>query len=154
MSQWGDRLARLPWTKTEVKAHIKRRYRGDEKKLITLLAGEGSMACKIHQELNLSRPIIKEVLKALDGCRKQQMTFANIVRGTFFKYYSKTGQRLTVRCPLRGDINALQHLQNHLKIKTPDILDEDGWVAYLKTLAIMVTPKSGATLLPTPVIDN
>ena len=84
--EFGDRLARLPWTKEEVKAHLKKRYLADEKRTLDLLASEGSGACVVHRELGLTRAIIKRTLKSLDHSRRLQMVFANISCGTFFKY--------------------------------------------------------------------
>ena len=66
-NKWKEQLARLPWRKTEVKAHLKRQYQEDDRRLIPILATEGSVACGIHVELGLIRPSIKEVLKSLDG---------------------------------------------------------------------------------------
>ena len=47
----GDRearIARLPRTKEEVKAHLKRRRKEFDQRLLSLLAREGSTASRIH----------------------------------------------------------------------------------------------------------
>ena len=148
-NRWGPQLARLPWTKEELKAHLKRRYRSDESKLISLLATEGSTACKIHDELSLSRALIKSTLKTLDGSRLQQVTLASIACGTFFKYYNSEGLRLRVRCPLCQEVNSISHLQTHLAHKMPVTADMEEWTLYLSALATLVTPKS--RILPQPI---
>ena len=43
-SMWGARMARLPWTRWEVKAHLMRRGRLDEARLLKRLEGEGPVA--------------------------------------------------------------------------------------------------------------
>ena len=87
--KWGRRISRLPWTKEETKAHIKRKYLIDEMEVLSILAGEGSLACRVHAELNLTRALTKGTLPSLAGNRKHQMIFASVACGTFFKYYEK-----------------------------------------------------------------
>ena len=55
LRRWGDSISSLPWTKKEVKAHLKRRYNEDESKLISILAREGSVACHNYTQLDLNR---------------------------------------------------------------------------------------------------
>ena len=145
----GDRAARLPWTKAETKAHIQRRYQEDEQKVISLLANEGSVARQIQNTLALNRPLIKSALKILDGNRRHQTTLASIVCGTFFKYYSKEGERLKVRRPLRNETDSLAHISTHVGLPTRDPNNEDETVEYLMAPAQKVTPQS--SLLPIPI---
>ena len=68
--RWGDQLARPPWTRNEVKALLNGRYLSDEKALLNSLAREGSVACAIHRNLELTRSIIKMVFNDLNRNRK------------------------------------------------------------------------------------
>ena len=147
--RWGTRIARLPWAKVEVKTHLKRRYQEDEQRLLSLLAGEGSTTCRIHRDLGLSRMTIKMALKALDSCRKQQMIFASLSCGAFFKYYGKEGELLRVHCPLCQEVNSLEQPQSHLSLLVPDTKEEEELASDLQSLTPLVPPKS--RLLPIPL---
>ena len=81
----GDRIARIPWAKEEAKAHLKRKYYEGENQTLVLLAREGSYACHIHRQLNLSKVVIFEALKRFARNRHSQIVLANIMCGTFFK---------------------------------------------------------------------
>ena len=115
----GTRIGRLPWTKDEVKAHLKRTYRRDELAFMRLLEMEGSLACAIHRHLGVDRLRIKTVFSELRGDRKNEMIFANIICGTYFKRFNKKGDLLPVQCPLRVDQCTLSHLQRHLGREMP-----------------------------------
>ena len=150
LSKWSNRIARLAWTKAELRAHLKQRYRRDEQLLISLLAQEGSSACSIHALLNLTRSSIKAVLRTTDDDRKGQMIFASITRRTLFKFYNKEGARLEVKCPLCGIANPLEHTQDHLKRGVPAAhAEEEEQVDFLRALAKTVAPKSKIT--PDPI---
>ena len=149
LSKWGSRIVRLAWTKAELKAHLKQRYRRDEQLLISLLAREGSSACLIQTQVNLTRSSLKAVLKGMGDGRGGQMIFASITCGTLFKFYSKEGVRLDVKCPLRGAVNSLRHTRDHLRRNAPEAhVEEEEQVVYLLALARMVAPKSKITLDP------
>ena len=62
-SSLGDKIARIPWTKEEVKAHLKRKYYEDEYRTLVMLAREGSYARHIHKRLNPSKAVVFEAFK-------------------------------------------------------------------------------------------
>ena len=138
----GGRIARLPWTKEEVRAHLKRRYESDEQALIRLLAAEDSKACGIYANFRLTRAIIKSVFGNLDHQRKIQMCFASMVCGTAFKYYNPEGVRLRVKCPVCGDAYSFRHLQTHCPHQQPEPGSEEDMVNYLSTLSKLIAPIS------------
>ena len=148
--KWGGRISRLPWTKEETKAHIKRKYLLGEQEVLHILAGEESLACRIHAELNLTRATIKATLQAMADSRKHQMVFASVACGTFFKHYAKTGRRLNVKCTLCKEISTLQHLQMHMVESSPDLdATQETSVEYLVKLIQVITPQT--TTLPIPI---
>ena len=55
--RWGDQMARIPWTTEELKKHLKRRYREDERTAIELLAMESSIASANYCKLGLNRAL-------------------------------------------------------------------------------------------------
>ena len=116
MQKWGQRMQRIPWTKEETKAHIKRRYREDEIQLLRRLEAEQSQACGIYRALALNRTVIKAALVELAGKRQGQTILAGIICGTFFKHYDREGSQPKVRRPLCGEPNSLDHLQSHQQI--------------------------------------
>ena len=80
--------------------------------------------------------------------------FAGIARGTLFKYYDKSGQRLQEKCPVCGGVDALQHLKNHLRVAPPTVGDElDIWIPYLGELSRLATPLTRTLLTPIPLQD-
>ena len=141
LESMGDKIARVPWTKEEAKAHLKRKYHEDEHQTLVLLAKAGSYACHIHKRLNLSKAVIYEAFKRFAGTRQSQVLLANILRGTFFKYYEK-GVRLQVRCPLCTEICCLQHLCSHLGATIPQCVSPEEIIDYLVRLIEMVAPQS------------
>ena len=132
-----------------MKAHLKRRYLEDEKKVLGILAMEGSGAGRVHIELGLTRSLIKATMKSLAFSRKLQVTFANISCGTFFKCYNKDSVRLNVQCPICPEICTLSHLRCHLSVQLPHSGDEEELVEYLARLVKSADPK--LRLLPIPI---
>ena len=149
---WEGRVARLPWTKIEIKAHLKRRYQGDEKKVISILASEGSGACEVHQKLRLSRQVMKAATKSLDHCRRQQQVLASIACGTFFKYYDRNGVRLQVKCPICSEVCTFLHLLSHVSVEAPVEGEEDEMVEFPIELTKIANP--APLLLPTPIMTT
>ena len=66
---------------------LKAGNRADEEGIIVMLKKEGFVACSIHSELRLSKDIMKEALKVLMSSRLQQVTLANIICATRFKFF-------------------------------------------------------------------
>ena len=132
-----------------MKAHLKRKYLADERRVIEISASEGSGACKVHLELELNRSVIKTAMQSLDFSRRFQMIFANLICGTYFKYYNKEGDRLQVRCPLCSAVCTLSHLQTHISQQFPRGGEESDLVDYLVNLVKIADPKP--KLLPLPI---
>ena len=107
-------MARIPWTSSETKERLKRRYLEDELQTIRMLAEIGSTSCAIYRELALNRQIIKEVLKALRKDRQQQVTWAAIICGTRYKVY-EDNRRYPVKCEVRPDCREEDSLQHMIK---------------------------------------
>ena len=146
----GERTGRLPWTRAEVKAHLKRRYQQDEKSLMTLLDLEGSLACSIQHYLDLDRVTMRAVLSELSSDRQCQMAFAGIVCGTMFKCADKEGNLLPVKCPLCEEVCTLAHLKQHAGLgDPPNVENRDILVEYLCNLVRSVAPSCRA--LPSPM---
>ena len=72
--------------------------------------------------------------------------------GTFFRYYRKEGERLSVKCPLCSEVCTLSHLQGHLSERYPINGEEDDVIDYLVRLAKKADP--GSSLLPLPIQDS
>ena len=150
--KWGSKISRLPWTKEETKAHIKRKYLTDEKEVLRILAEEGSLACRIHAELSLTRATMKAVLQATADNRRHQMVFASVACGTFFKYYAKSGLRMPVKCTLCKEISTLEHLQTHINAKPPKAdAPQEIWVEYLVKFIPVITPIGTTLPIPIPI---
>ena len=105
----------------------------------------------VHEELTLTRATIKGALKSMDYSRRLQTVLANISCGTFSKYYSKEGVRLSVKCPLCSEVCALPHLQGHMSERFPRNGEEDDIINYLVRLVKKADP--GSRLLPLPTQD-
>ena len=149
--KWKGRISRLPWTKDETKAHVKRKYLIDEKEVLLILAQEGSLACQIHAELNLTRAMIKATLQALAGDRKHQTVFASVACGAFFKYYGKSGNRLQVKCTQCNETSTLKHIETHVAEAQPKSeAIQDEWVEYLVKLIQGITPQTRVLPIPIP----
>ena len=150
--KWKNRLARIPLTTDEFKKHMKRKYLTSERAAIGLLAAQESMASTIFCQLRLSRASVKEVLRRLQGSRKQQVVFAGICCATRFKYYGKNGKLLPVACARGcGSEETLDHILecNHLSIPK-DEDDTETWLTFLKRLARKAS--AGTVAIPVPLI--
>ena len=77
------------------------------------------------------------------------MVLANIMRGTFFRYYNKRGIRLQAQCPLCPEICTSEHLCSHLQAALRQLDQPELPVEYLAMLTGLVAPKFGA--LPNPI---
>ena len=86
---WKEKIARLPWTTDETKAHLSYRYDYDESAFIKHLKNEGSMACDIFGHFGLTRRAARSVLGGLQSKRAAQVAICSLLRGTRFKYYDK-----------------------------------------------------------------
>ena len=151
-AKWGDQIARIPWTTKELKRHLKRRYREDERKAIELPAMEDSIASANYCKLGLNRALLKETLRRLQHNRRRQVVFANIICATRFKFFDETGTLPNVKCPLGcGEIDSLEHLITcaHLRDPDPTASFEDK-VAYLRTMAVEAT--KNCPILPIPIL--
>ena len=89
---WGDQIIRTPWTTKELKRHLKRRYRDDERSALGLLAMEDSIAAANYCRLGLNRAILKETVRRLRRNRREQTVLANIVCATRFKFFDEKGE--------------------------------------------------------------
>ena len=72
----------------------------DEARLPRQLEDDGSKACAIYRHFDLNRAALKATFVALGRDRNAQGIFANIICGAFFKYYSKQGELVSIKCPL------------------------------------------------------
>ena len=127
-------------------AHLTRRRLEEERRVINILASEGSGACMVRQTLRLNRPLIKATMKSLDYSRRMQIVFANVACGTFFKYYKKDSERVGVRCPLCPEAC---NLQSHLPKRFPKYGEESELAEYPVCLTKRVAPSS--SILPLPL---
>ena len=152
VSKFGERIGRTPWTKGEIKAHLKRKYSEGEHLTLLMLAREGSYACGIHKQLGLNRSVIFDTFKLLLYSRRRQMVLANILCGTFFKFYNKEGERLSVRCPLCPAVCTLDHLCSHVEIPLPATDQKEELAEYLRKLTVLVTPSEKA--MPVPICQD
>ena len=136
LTSWRRCLARLPWTKDEVKTHLKRRLRLDELKFIALLEQLDSVSSSICRHLSLNRDTIKQVLKSFRYQRDYQTTFCNIVCATRFKSHDENGSLLPTLCPLcRVSPDSLGHLLSCTNLEiTPRSGDDQ--IEFLRTLVM------------------
>ena len=150
-TKWGERIARIPWTTKELKRHLKRRYRDDERAALELLAMGGSIAGANYCQMGLNRAILKETLRRLHHNRRHQVVLANIVCATRFKFFDETGSLLQVRCPNGcGNVDSLDHLlecHNMGQISPESTFDEK--VSFLSATAVKTARNCPA--LPTPI---
>ena len=86
--QFLSRIPRIPLTCGEVKDRLIKRHEKDERNALFILAELGSRSGKLVSEWNLTRTLIKEVMKDLCFSRKRQVTLGTILTGTRFKCYS------------------------------------------------------------------
>lgn len=153
-ARWGEQIARIPWTPQELKRHLKRKFREDERTAIELLSMEGSLSGNNYRRLGLNRAILptaergtfptaergplKETLRRLPHSRTRQVVFANITCATRFKYFDESGSLLKVKCPNGcGEVDSLDHLlecHNVASIDSTWSFDEK--VTGLTTMAI------------------
>ena len=149
--RWGDQIARIPWTTEELKKHLKRKYREDERTAIELLAMENSIASANYCKLGLNRALLKETLRRLQHNRRRQVVFANIICATRFKFFDETGTLLNVKCPLGcGEIDSLEHLIKCACLQDPDpAATFEDKANYLRTMAVEAT--KNCPILPTPI---
>ena len=150
-SRWGEQLARIPWTTKELKRHLKRRYREDERVTLELLAMEGSIAGANYCQLGLNRAVLKGTFRRLRHNRRQQVVLANIICATRFEFFEEEGALLRVRrrngC---GEVDSLDHLLNchNLGMANADGSFEEK-VDFLKSMAVRTA--RNCPILPTPI---
>ena len=144
----GSRIARLPWTREEAKARLKRRYLTGKRAPMDLPSVEGSGARCNRKELRLTRSAIKAVPNDLNRSRKSQMVLADIICGACFKYYNRGGARLLAKPPIFGAASSLLYLRGHLSLGVPADQTEDNLVLCLCALSQLVAPKSTAAMAP------
>ena len=155
-TRWKKQIARIPWTTTELKRHMKRKYREDERDALGILALEGSIASINYCQLGLNRAILKECLRTLHHNRREQVVLANIICATRFKFFQEDGSLLQVQCPNGcGHIDSLAHL---LECYNMDTLHCDGTfeekVSYLSSMARKATKNSPTLPVPLPQLPQ
>ena len=150
-TQWGNRIARIPWTTKELKRHLKRRYREDERVALELLAMEGSIAGANYCQMGLNRAVLKESLRRLHHNRRHQVILANIICATRFKFFDETGTLLQVQCPNGcGGVDSLDHLLQCYRlgqISPESAFDER--VSFLRDMAVRTA--HNCPVLPIPI---
>ena len=148
----GERMARLPWTKEEVKTLLKQDYVDDERQVIDMLKRTGSTACCIYSELRLNRSVIKTSLKELKDNRLYQVALAGILCATRFKYFEGSC-RFPVRCQISSSCqeeDSFPHLLKCIGLSIPKGGDSE-LVTFLTGLAKQATIKNPG--LPEPIRD-
>ena len=146
--KWGERIAHLPWTNEETKAHLSYRYNYDEGMFIRRLKGEGSMACDIFGHFRLTRGVVRSVLGGLQANRAAQVAISSLLCGTRFKYYDKKGNLLTVMCPFCGEGDSFEHFLKCRRVKqVPE--GEEELVSMLRALALKI--EKGSPAQPKPI---
>ena len=150
-AKWGEEIARIPWTTKELKRHLKRRYREDERVALELLAMEGSVAGANYCQMGLNRAVLKETLRRLHHNRRHQVVLANIICATRFKFFDETGSLLRVQCPNGcGGVDSLDHLLecHRLGLISPESTFDDK-VSFLSTMAVKTA--RNCPVLPVPI---
>ena len=119
--------------------------------MIGFLAAQGSMSSAIFCQLRLTREVIKEATRRLQGQRKTQVVLASILSATRFKYFDKRGVLVPVSCVKKcGQIETFEHLLQCNNLIIPD--EKDGAevrIQFLCRMAIKAT--HGARPIPTPI---
>ena len=107
-------------------------------------------ASAIYRNFNLNRAAIKAALGSLGRNRKWQVAAANIICGTYFKYYKKDRNLVLVKRPHCHQPNSLSHWIQHPEIGPlpSDEADEREIVKYLGGMAEVLAPVSCAVPLP------
>ena len=127
--------------------YCKIKFRADEDMTLGLLRYEGSTACSIYADLQLTRSIVKEVLQRLQMDRRRQVVFASIVCATRFKMIAPNNELQAVKCARCGDRDSFEHmlrcckLENIPRDETPATL-----VTYL--LSLVCKAARGAPVIP------
>ena len=152
-TRWKKRIARIPWTTPELKRHLKRRNREDERVALEILALEWSTASINFCQMGLNRAILKECLRRLHHNRREQVVLANIICATRFKFFQEDGSLLQVRCPNGcGHIDSLDHLLACYKM---DTLNPEGAfdekVSFLSSMATRTA--KNCPILPIPFLQ-
>ena len=82
--KWRVALERISWTEEDFGQHLKRKYREDERAVIVLLVAR-TIFCRLH----LTRDMIKEALRKLQGQRIEQTALASILCAARFNCFNK-----------------------------------------------------------------
>ena len=145
----GDRtLAAIPLKQVEIKELILEKFHNDELATVELLRRAGSAAAEVFTKLRLTREIIKTVLKELQGDRKLQVVFSNVVCATRFKFF-EGGELLDTVCPKPGcgSVDSLEHLLSCTEMSTaPEEREE--LIAYLVELTVAACPEGSNVPVP------
>ena len=152
--EWGQSIARIPWTTDELKHQMKKRYQIDERRTIAMLEEQGSHSSIIFANLQLTRGIIKGSLKKLQTNRRRQTVLAGILCATRFKYFTEKGELLEVNCPNNcGHADSLQHMLECYNLHPPvGEEDPDAWMRFLITMVRKVERNS--PFIPLPIVHT
>ena len=147
-AKWGDRIARLPWTVEEMKAHLAHRYEYDEQQFIARMKGEGSLASRVFVHFRLTRSLVKSVFNSMRFKRAAQVMMGSLVCATRFKYYDEKGNLLPVTCPFCQDPDSFDHFLKCRKVPMIPRNDDDQLVCLLRNLALRAEEENPAQPLP------
>ena len=152
--KWGCQLARLPWTTEEYKKQLRKKYKEGEREAIGFLAAQGSDASMIFCRLRLTREIIKETLRRLQNHRKRQTALAGILCATRFKFFTKKGSLLKVKCANNcGEVETFDHLLQCNGLCIPeDTEDVEKWINFLWHMATRASKT--LKVIPEPVSES
>ena len=148
MSNWGEQLARLPWTSDETKAQVTARYGHDEGIFMRASEELGSEACCIYNYLAPNRPILRSAYRALGHERAAQAALSSLICAARLKYYGKKGALLDVLCPSCQKVGSFIHLLQCVMV-TAIHREEEELVKFLKILARILEPMG--KFLPQPI---
>ena len=112
------------------------------------------MAASNFCRLRLTRDMVKELFRRMQGNRAKQVILARILCAIRFKYFAKAGGLLSVACVNGcGEVETLDHLIKCDGLRIPNAEDDVGkWLTFIKRMVFAVAHKTRN--LPTPIARN